>query len=100
MEVFYSCLLWYTLKVFCQDTKADRSMLAIDIVSIWRGSYIRYGKESYCLYNIDSTTNYFYNTTSVISICTLQHLYNTVRCNTVWDITRFKDGSQKMYRLY
>ena len=45
-------MLWYTLKVFCQDNKADQSMLAIDIVSIWRGSYIRYGKESYCLYNI------------------------------------------------
>ena len=27
--------------------------------------------------------------------CTLQPLYNTVRYNTVFDITRFKDGSQK-----
>ena len=26
---------------------------------------------------------------------TLQPLYNTVRYNTVLDITRFKDGSQK-----
>ena len=26
---------------------------------------------------------------------TLQRLYNTVRYNTVLDITRFKDGSQK-----
>ena len=28
-------------------------------------------------------------------ILTLQPLYNTVRYNTVLDITRFKDGSQK-----
>ena len=28
-------------------------------------------------------------------ICTLQPLYNTVCYNTVLDITRFKDGSQK-----
>ena len=31
---------------------------------------------------------------------TLQPLYNTIRYNTVLDITRFKDGTQKMYRLY
>ena len=27
---------------------------------------------------------------------TLQPLYNTVHYNTVWDITRFKDGSQNV----
>ena len=31
---------------------------------------------------------------------TLQPLYNTVRYNMVFDITRFKDGTHKMYRLY
>ena len=31
----------------------------------------------------------------VKNITTLQPLYNTVRYNTVLDITRFKDGSQK-----
>ena len=35
---------------------------------------------------------------SVITI--LQPLYSMDRYNTVLDITRFKDGSQKMYRLY
>ena len=33
-------------------------------------------------------------------VSTLQPLYNTVHYNTVLDITRFKDGSQKMHRLY
>ena len=30
---------------------------------------------------------------------TLQSLYSTVRYNTVLNIARFKDGSQKMYRF-
>ena len=33
-------------------------------------------------------------------VSTLQPLYNTVHYNTVLDTTRFKDGSQKMHRLY
>ena len=36
----------------------------------------------------------------VLQSDTLQPLYNVVHYNMVLDITRFKDGYQKMYRLY
>ena len=40
--------------------------------------------------NSQEMSSYFLRT-----ITTLQPLYNTVRYNTVLDITQFKDGSQK-----
>ena len=37
---------------------------------------------------------------TTLSTFTSQPLYNMICYNTVLDKTRFKDGPQKMYRLY
>ena len=62
-------------------------------------------KDSYCNLMLHASMQWLFHTgerpvafwTSWIFFLyiTLQPLYNTVRYNTVLDITRFKDGSQK-----
>ena len=70
-------------------TKLRQDILPNYLAELCSRNTLTISPQVVCLYNVVSSSG------SEIFSTTLQPFYNTIRYNTVIDITRFKDGSQK-----
>ena len=88
------CKRWQKSTKCIQSRKIYCSHIARRYVSLYDYELLRKNKTSTCILYPKHLSK-FENSNHTSLRNTIQPLYNTVHYNTVRDITRFKDGSQK-----